>query len=61
MWHGAMEKAAALLKPARLCSRACCVAAVVDENCRWSMAAMAAGCPGMAAEGIEATVVLAHA
>jgi hypothetical protein len=40
---------------------ACCGAAVVDENCRSSIAATAAGCPGMAAEGIEATVVPAHA
>src|SRR5947209_5919553 len=61
MWHGAMEKTAAPLRPARLCSRACCAAAVVDENYRWSIAATAAGCPAMVAEGIEATVVLAHA
>jgi len=60
-WRGAMEKVAVLPSPAQPCSRGCCVAAVVDESSRSSIAETVVGCPGITAAEIEATAVPARA
>src|SRR6185312_16931189 len=60
-WRGAMEKVAVLPSPAQPCSQGCCVAAVVDESSRSSIAETVVGCPGITAAEIGATAVPARA